>query len=354
LNDVQIPTADLIKALFLVIDENAINRIHAKRLKKQILKKAKRGGLADLDLPPEWSWRICVAHLCLGKLFWWGWETRSEVIWDLCTKPWQYPRWDGKECDLYLVAEQGIGDEIMFSNAYPALLNQNPNTTIECDSRLIPAFERTFNAIFESRWRNEVNDPLPLSVPRGNHDAFMPCGNALKLYTQKPKDFAQNWIKMDPQRTHSWTTYLKKYPKPWVGVSWVGRQGTLDPQIFMTDGTLFNLNYEGTEGFIRPDFEDFDDMWHFISALDRVDSVTNSTIHMSGSIGIETNVIKTEAMYGEVNNRLQWQFGGLSRHFYPRMTVYGSAKEYQYAAKKEMGYHPRRIRTNHSRSEARA
>jgi hypothetical protein len=336
--DTQLPTEDLVEALYLVIDENEMKPYHRAKLKKKIARNAKRGKMGDMDLPPEWAWRICVASLCLGKLLWWGWEARSDVIWDLRTKPWFYPRWNRVPTDLYLVAEQGIGDEIIFSNAYAELIRQNPNLTVECDSRLIPAFERTFKAKFESRWRNAINDPVPLNVHRGPHNAFMPIGNAIKHVVKEPADFASNWIVMDPMKTQSWRTYLEKFPKPHVGVSWVGRQGTLDPDIFVSRGTLFNLNYEGTKGFIEPEFDDFDDMWHFISALDRVDSVTNSTIHMSGSIGIETNVIKTEAMYGEVNNRLQWQFGALSRYFYPRMTVYQSAKEYTHGTtKKGMG-----------------
>jgi hypothetical protein len=342
--EVRIPTDDLVKALCLVIDENEMRPFHRKKLKKKIKKNAERGGMAAMDLPPEWSWRICVASLCLGNLHWWGWETRSEVIWDLCTRPWFYPRWNGHPTDLYLVAEQGVGDEIIFSNAYQKLIDKNPDLTIECDSRLIPAFERTFKAKFESRWKNGVvNDPLPLDVQRGNHAAFMPAGNALKYAVQDKTDFVDNWIVMDEKKTQWWRNWLKDYPKPHVGVSWVGRQGTLDPKIFVSRGTLFNLNYEGTKGFVQPDFFDFDDMWHFISALDRVDSVTNSTIHMSGSIGIETNVIKTAPMYGEVNNRLQWHFGDLSRYFYPRMTVYGSAKEYENGTSEErMGSHRQR------------
>lgn len=325
-------TRDVVEALELVLDENDLTPFQRKRLKEKLRKSAKRGDLKDLGLGPEWAWRICAANLCLGRInHWWGWETRSEPIWDLCNHPWQFPRWDGTPCDLYVVAEQGIGDEIFFSQGFSKLLKINPSTRIECDSRLIPAFQRTFGDYFESRWKGPVSlprneDARPLNEPRGPYDAFIPCGNVIKLFVKKKTDFLQNWIQMDPEKTAKWKSWLSQFPKPWVGVSWKGRQGTLDPEVF-PEGS-FNLNYEGSEGFIKPSFEDFDDMWHFISALDRVDSVTNTTIHMAGSIGVPVNAIKAPKQYGAINNMLQWQFGKLSPYFYPLMRVFQSERDY--------------------------
>ena len=354
----RLATKDIVEALEYVLDENDFKPYQRKKLKEKIRKAAKKGKLKELGLGPEWAWRICAANLCLGRInHWWGWETRSQPIWELCNVDWQYPRWDGTPCDLYVLAEQGIGDEIFFSNAYERLIKLNPTLKIECDSRLIPAFQRTFGDYFESRWKSDISgrlptdkDARPLGEPRGPYEAFMPAGNAVKLFIKEPQDFIQNWIKMDEERVENWKGWLSHYEKPWIGASWKGRQGTLDSDIFRGEGTVFNLNYEGTDGYIVPPCKNFDDTWHFIAALDRVDSVTNTTIHMAGSIGVPVNAIKAPPQYGEINNRLQWQFGKLSKYFYPLMRVFQSEREYVQAKKAESFDEPASFREGSKRT----
>ena len=306
---------------------------------RRIAKRGRHFGREEMDrvrslMGPQEAYQVCGASLCLGFLDWWGWECRSDFIWEMCNTPWVYPRWDGVSCDLYLLAEQGIGDEIVFANAYAPLLEHNSDrVVVECDSRLIPAFERTFcklypHAVFESRWSDgEVGTSRPVDEWRGYHDAFMPCGNALKLYWRDKRDIRTPWIEMDEERVEKWRSFLGEHERPWVGLSWVGRQGTLDPSIFEGQrGTLLNLNYE-----------DFDDMWHCVAALDRVDTVTNTTAHMSGSVGVPTNVIKPAPIYGdwrrpgEFNNRLCWHFGKLCRWLYPHTTVWETERHYETA-----------------------
>ena len=331
-------TEEIRAAVCGVISEQEYSRYKKQRLYKWI---NKQEDLHKIDIPPEWAWRICASRLIDGHLDWWGWEARSDVIWDLCNIPWQFPRWNGLPCRLYLVAEQGIGDELLFSNAYGDLIDRNPDTVIEVDSRLIPALERTFGEYFSSRWVDgEIGNPVPLAVPRGDYDAFMPCGNALKLVRETPESFPGPWIVMDAEKQKKWFDYLDPFKRPYIGVSWTGRQGNLDPKIF-PEGS-FNLNYDGTEGFHKPHFEDFDDMWHFVSVLDEVHTVTNTTCHMSGSLGIKTKVIKAPAMYGEVNNLLQWHFGELCKWLYPNTTVYQSVEHYHAKTKERVGSHRER------------
>lgn len=332
--DAHIPTADLLQALLKVVEENEFTRRERAKLNKKLRRAAKHGTLEKMSqVTPEWAWRICAALLSLNKYYWWGWETRSQAIWDLSNRPWQYPRWNERPCDLYLVAEQGIGDEILHSNAYGDLLARNPDTTVECDSRLIPAFERAFNPPhfdvawrFESRWKDGVvGDPVPLGVSRGRHDAFMPCGNALKLYRKDKRDWPGPWLCLDADRLDDWRLRLAKYPRPHTGISWTGRVADNDVEPFLAGGgTHFNLNY--TDGdddrVVRLKTEDFDDLWHLIGALDRVFTTTNTTAHMAGSIGQHVHVLLPKPIYGELNNRLRWYYAQPHRYIYPSMRVH--------------------------------
>jgi len=60
------------------------------------------------------------------------------------------PRWEGEAMagrHLLICAEQGIGDQIRFAAALPALLNQGIRITIECAERLVPLLARTWPQI---------------------------------------------------------------------------------------------------------------------------------------------------------------------------------------------------------------
>ena len=73
----------------------------------------------------EWRWKI---EQNIGK----GHKTSK-------------PRWQGeKNANVFLWAEQGIGDEIMFASLIQLQNNVNFPLTVKCDKRLIPLFERSF------------------------------------------------------------------------------------------------------------------------------------------------------------------------------------------------------------------
>jgi len=327
-----IPSASLLKSINLVLDENDINDFHRRKLKKKLKSLHKKGLLHHFPMGLDMTWRICAAELMQSHYHWWGWETRSKWAWELSNNKWFYPRWDGKPCKLLVIAEQGIGDEILFSSAFPDLLRQNPDTTIECDDRLIDLFTRSFGDHFVTRWRQSEGTiqerAYTLQDFRGEYDAFMMVGQVPKLYRRKKEDFKGQFLKAEK-------IDLSEFgDPPYIGISWKGKNACLDIEDLKEEGTLINLQYDAS----HPDLvetgidlrDDFNGLASLLMSLDHVNSTTTAIAHLSGALGVKANVIKPPPVFGESNNRLKWYYGTKKKcDWYPSMTVYQNLIEWK-------------------------
>ena len=69
------------------------------------------------------------------------------------------PKWQGQElkgCSLLVLREQGVGDELLYSSCFIDLEELNAKVTVQCDSRLLSIFQRTYKNInFISAAQNE-------------------------------------------------------------------------------------------------------------------------------------------------------------------------------------------------------
>lgn len=311
-------------SLKLVIRENEFNNFHRERLLKK-LKKLNRLGKLDeefISRDPIWAFRYCAAELMQRRYNWFGWETRSEYIWNLSNTEWFYPKWDRRPCHLLVTAEQGLGDEILFASCFKDILKENPDTTIECDDRLRPIFERSFDCKFQTRWRQKEGTLQEKSLKstdfRGEFDAYIPAGQLPKIYRRSIGDFPKDPYLVSKEGFSEFNGL--------IGVSWKGGQAELDPKILKGD---VNLQYNDTYAdFLQPDIDlkdDIDGVFSLVNALEKVHCVTTSVAHIAGSIGKECHVIKPAPVYGVKNNRLRWYYGlGTRTDWYPSLRVYQS------------------------------
>lgn len=345
--DYRYTQAQIYKYLSLITDENEIPKKDAIRLKKEIRKRYKRGTLQFRCLTPQWCYRLCAAALMQNDYNWFGWETRSEWAFNICTQPWIYQRYNGKPSKLIVLAEQGLGDELLFSKYFPHIIKDCPQVTIEADHRLIPVFQRTFGNHFISRYaEDKTRRPRKLGeyVP-GEYESFIPAGNLPKLYVKTKADIDGGpYLIPDDDKVNEWCFKLSKLPRPWVGIAWEGRLTSLNPEDLMTGGSYINLDYANPKQSktlkTHPDIhyfpqQDYDDTINLVAALDRVNSITTTIAHVSAGLGVETHVIKPEPVYGEENNRLTWYLGrGGKTPFWDHMTIYRSIDEWRYKCKK--------------------
>ena len=348
--------AHLAQDLDFIFSELKANTVHRDRIRRKI-KKIKRQGRLHWDWNnTDWGYRICCAELANGRYSWKGWECRSDWAWRMSTERQVYPRWDGKPCKLLVMAEQGLGDEIMYASCLDELFAQNTwdhPLTVECDPRLMTIYRRSFPQIrFIDRFRDDKGTSKypDQDYARGEYDAFIPLGNVVKLYRTKIEDFpGAPYLETRPGLPR----WLLNYPRPWIGISWQGRQGHLDPKDLMhEEGTYISLQYDSNPpddltkpaGLVEaheqkqihvPPIDlrgDIESVFSLVNCLDKVVSVPTTVIHIAGALGVECHVIRPPDIYpGDVpnkpglHNRLRYEFG----RWQGRMAWYRSVRLYR-------------------------
>jgi len=302
----------VIEAMKLIATEGMESPLKARLARKAIDRDSKKFGWTDeliSTMDPEWQWRLCCARLQLGYLDWKGWEWRDPrpLRKDL-------PLWKGGKGKILLHGEQGIGDEIMFSQCIPDLLKSNNEIYLECDDRLKSLFQRSFPEV----------KVLGRTVD-GDFDFRLPIGELPKLYRRDKDSFTKgSYLIPDPEKVEKWS-HLKG-----IGVSWKGRQGFIP---YKKLGGDVNLQYNETppEDLFTPDVDltnDIEDIFGIISNLDRVVCVPTSVLHFAGSLNVPCDVILCPGT-GQVNNALNWRFGmGNKTYWHESVTVHRNIDAY--------------------------
>ena len=257
------------------------------------------------------------------------------------------PVWDGSGGAQVLVwREQGIGDEIMFSSMFPELNKKSNKIIIECDSRLLPLYKRSFseNIVFLDD-RNEIDNY--------HYDSQIALGSLPRYLRSRVEDFrhaAPGWLKTDPERVHNLRTKLKALGNDRIiGVSWStsgtwpqskSRNISLDllaSHLARIPATFVSLQYGDTaeeilsvngasdiniESFEEIDlFSDIDGLAALISACDMVISIDNATVHLAGALGVDTRVL-LPFMPDE-----RWGLGRSDSYWYDQLKLYRQEKE---------------------------
>lgn len=224
--------------------------------------------------------------------------------------------WRPKPTDrVLLIAEQGIGDEIMFGTMINELHAQCGSLTVTADARLIPLFKRSLadNITYVDR---------KLPVNGTGFDGQILFGSLPRLFRQHVSDFqatSHGYLTADPERMQQLKKQINQgQPSQVIGISWrsenanTGHRRTLELESFikplMTDGVRFvNLQYGDTKAEIDDvcrrlgvdildvrcvdTFHDLDGLAALIAACDKVISSANATVHFAGSLGKDVHVL---------------------------------------------------------------
>ena len=226
------------------------------------------------------------------------------------------PLWDGLCVEsLFVWAEAGIGDEVMYASCIDELLDYTDYLIVSCDSRLLPIFNRSFHQsiTFVEKVSCMVDEWF---------DSQISIGSAFGYLRQTGESFEarkEPYLKVDDNKRD----YLRKKLKAVsnsrkiVGISWRSSASKdaenrsldlLDLVNFIPDEfCLVNLQYgdvvaeisrveesTGREIIYFDDidnFNDLDDFCALIQACDFVISIDNSTVHFAGAVGTECHVL---------------------------------------------------------------
>ncbi|TAN55471.1 MAG: tetratricopeptide repeat protein, partial [Rhodospirillales bacterium] len=102
-------------------------------------------------------------------------------------RPLKGPRWDGKadisSRSILVWREQGVGDEISFASALPDLIERAGRVVVECSSKLVPLFARSFpRALVRAEERGQVEGALET-------DFQMPIGDLFSIFRPRLERF---------------------------------------------------------------------------------------------------------------------------------------------------------------------
>jgi tetratricopeptide (TPR) repeat protein len=227
------------------------------------------------------------------------------------------PRWtpDTRDARVLCYREQGVGDEILFASCYPDLIASTREVVIECDTRLIELFTRSFPT---AEVRAQTFDPRR-GETADDFDAAIPAGSLPQWFRPSVETFPKrsSFLVPNQNRVDEWRTRLADLgPSPHVGISWRSRIKTAERRLEYTRldewGELFdipgitwvNLQYDDCERELREAeqrfgvqiqrwswldlMNDFDEIAALTCALDLVVAPRNAVAMLGGALGVRT------------------------------------------------------------------
>ncbi|HYC49397.1 MAG TPA: tetratricopeptide repeat protein [Burkholderiales bacterium] len=295
-----------------------------------------RGRADDADL----DWELAMAALANGR-FAEGWplyEARLTRKAESPRRPYPFPEWNGAPLDgtLLILAEQGIGDEIMFASCYPDALARAARCIIECEPRLERLFTRSFpGARVVGQARGSASAAL---VSNREVACQIHAGSLPRLFRRSLADFPRHdgYLSAEPDAVAEWHRRLRgKSGKRVIGIAWSGGLAhtrrslrSIAPDAFaramaIADAQFVSLQHDD-DGTIAAELArcsgrpvhvfhdvlaDFDDMAALTKSLDAVLTACSSVVHLSGALGVPTIVLTpkhAEWRYLRAGSSLPW------------------------------------------------
>ncbi len=324
-----------------------------------------QAALADLSEADKQRVRVPMAlsQLALGDLpgGWDGYRARlsrdcaKPVVFLTPAAPWPFdpdkPPDALKGRSLLLLAEQGLGDEVMFANVVPDVLEAlgpNGRLTLSVEPRLVPLFARSFPTIEVVGHRTWTADGLTYRQADGpqDHELWAPLAAPLRQFRRAPSDFPDRpYLIPDPARVIHWRALLSQRPGRKVGILWksLKLQGERLRQfapfaqwapVLTAPGVSFvNLQYGDCAQELAEAYEelgvkiwqppgidlkdDLDDVAALCCALDLTLGFANATINLAGACGARSWLIAAPTAWPKLGtDRYPW---------YPQMQVISSA-----------------------------
>jgi len=261
------------------------------------------------------------------------------------------PRWDGEDPRgkrLRVIAEQGLGDSIMFARFIPHLVARGARVQFLCRRTML----RLFQASFDPAAVEVIADPDADAAGIAAHAHLMSLPHLLALpraalstdgpYLQLPADLAATW------RTKVDSALAGARPLLKVGLMWAGNpdrsrdeERSLPIEVAerlgaVTDGIAwFNLQVDterertARRPFpmidLTPGMSDYADSMGLIGALDLVISVDTSTAHAAAAMGARLWLIAPH------NVCWRWLIAGEESPWYSGVRMFRAARARDWA-----------------------
>ncbi|MGE4063266.1 MAG: tetratricopeptide repeat protein [Rhodospirillaceae bacterium] len=233
------------------------------------------------------------------------------------------PRWCGEDLTgktMLVWSEQGLGDEVLHMSMAEDLLKRGCKVVWECDYRLVKLLERTYPQMTVVP-RKGLAPPLP-ATQTDDIVVQSPSASLGRFLRKDAKQFPQgrpHYLKLKPAKVAMMRQAMNVKPgERLVGISWVSKNRTIGSnktidliqwkEILSTPGIRFvdlqygdtrqeraefakqtGLNLEHLNGLDLT--EDIDGLASLIGACDLVITVSNTTAHIAGAVGVPVWVL---------------------------------------------------------------
>jgi Flp pilus assembly protein TadD len=255
-----------------------------------------------------------LAHIYLAEMnflegwkqYEWRWKTREFNSAPITTSK---PIWNGKDfaVRLYVWAEQGLGDQILYASMFHQLRSSVQTLIVGVDQKLLILFRRSFPNI-------EFLDKN-FAVSEENYDAHIPIGSLGQFFRRDKKDFETVKYPYLTVCDEKYQSLKKKLVQPslkLVGLSWLSKNekigsfksiqlSELLPILTVSNTKFIDLQYTDTASEreqLRKEygidiekinsidnFNDIDGLAALIMCCDMVITTSNTTAHLAGAIG---------------------------------------------------------------------
>ncbi len=231
--------------------------------------------------------------------------------------------WKGEKINknekILIIKEQGIGDEIIYSSMYVDLLKEYPNAIIETEKRLLSIFKRSFhnNNNFVAFNTFSKNKQKIKSFKK-----ILYAGSLGRLFRNRISDFPKkNYLHVEKDKLKKIKKKLDNINNNYkIGITWNSKREVigedksisldlLEPILKIKELTFINLQYgevkkdieeyykKGNKNIIHEIeevdlFNDFESISALLKSLDLFITVSNSTAHLAGALGVPTFLIK--------------------------------------------------------------
>ena len=267
------------------------------------------------------------------------------------------PRWE-PGCDLagktlLVVGEQGLGDEVLFANLLPDVIERLGPTgrlILAVETRLVPIFKRAFpQAEVGPHATYVIGGRLTRAVPfvdDGAHvELWTPMGSLLREFRRSVDAFPARdaFLAADPDRVSYWREVLRQAPPgPKVGLLWksaVSKDSrhryfspfeTWAPVLAQQGVSFVNMQYGdcaeelaiakrnfGVEIWSPPGIDlkqDLDDVAALSCALDLMVGFSNATLNIAAACGVPNFLISTPGAWPRL--------GTTTYPWYPKTRVF--------------------------------
>ncbi len=238
-----------------------------------------------------------------------------------------------KNKSILIIAEQGVGDVIMFLSTLPELLTLSKTVAIILDGRLEKLFKNSFPGL--SICTYDMFQPQRCI----EFDFTIPSGSLGYLFRQSHNEFSREpFLRASSQAQKKISTIIEslKIKRPRVGLSWRGGTNVtrvqhrsiklqeLEPIVALEGVEFINIQHGDVSSEIaaferatgkaihslpHSDMRDFDDLAAIVDQMDLIITVQNTNVHIAGAIGKECWTMvpaSPEWRYGYSGKRMPW------------------------------------------------